>query len=404
MKEFFKASNDDGSDDVGDDFVEQAEQTLEYNPEVEGFDDESGIDDCINEIADDLDYDEEFDDDDFDNDNFDDLDDDDHDLNECFNVPESDCEQLSNEDSNEFLRDEEILDFESEGENEEIDVDFEQEFESEDADILDEDHDEWDEKDAGELENSQSHSILNEKEIQEIRNNVRLEIENERQVQDNFSRNVFGLDPEKNRFFGSYGINYDNYIGENIVREQGNSYPDMQGTCGLSSLTNALNYLGEDVNEKDVIDAATSRDLCQHHTRNIKDNGGTEIWQIEELARDFGYEAEHTHPATLSSIEETLLNGKSIMLTVSGEHLDRKEPMGELLSANLPYTDHWVSVLGVQTDEITGETTGVWVQDTGGFSPQTDGKIFISKERLEQITENYRDCDILSFKKENYND
>ena len=175
-----------------------------------------------------------------------------------------------------------------------------------------------------------------------------------------------------------------------LIQEQGKSVKNYGGTCGCCSVANAMNLLGENFTEKQIVEYAKANNLCESQSvrpwykQKIKDeiyrnNGGTTWEQREKILDNFGYNCESKTNQNIYDIYNQIYNGKSVIIGLNADAL------GKTNSCILKDRNHCVSVKGFELDE-RGMPKGFWVHDTSGGLGAMGKSVYISKEQYKDIS------------------
>lgn len=167
-----------------------------------------------------------------------------------------------------------------------------------------------------------------------------------------------------------------------IINQGSNSM--VEGSCGLCASGSALNSLGMEMSEQEMIDLALGHDppLCQMVPGHPERSGGTSSSDRTALinsifeARGMSHRCEEMEPTT-QNIASSLDRGDRVIISVIGSRYYQNPN----LSGN-----HALYVSGMITTP-SGEPTGFVVIDSNGRSPDTCTRI-LSSDRLRDCLSN----------------
>ena len=192
---------------------------------------------------------------------------------------------------------------------------------------------------------------------------------------------------------------------------QGEADENYKGICGIVSTCNIINQqTGSRLTEKDGIQVFTALKLCSMGG-TPDSNGGTFPEGRAEVLRRFHIDTEtHTNsykpgefdeegPFAPEFILSKIQEGFSAMLAIKAQDLKEaglsqriryaKDSIfghgaGELIKMRSEnWKNHVISVAGCSRDE-DGNVTGLWINDTGGFSLQSN-RVFIDTEKWKKM-------------------
>ncbi|MGN0575687.1 MAG: hypothetical protein ACI4J2_06600, partial [Ruminococcus sp.] len=171
--------------------------------------------------------------------------------------------------------------------------------------------------------------------------------------------------------------------------EQGINEYGFEGTCGPTSQANALNELlgTNEFTENKVLTVAIDNDLCNCDSLDPGDNGGTSTDQFMELydkmneitgdklnVERFDYE----NALSAEEMAEKIESGSVLNIAVDSDTLwDMNDHIpGEM--GQDKYTDHWITVTGVDRN-ADGSIAGFKIVDSGG------GETYADLEKYERM-------------------
>lgn len=215
------------------------------------------------------------------------------------------------------------------------------------------------------------------------------------------------LDPESRTTFVGIGgaTDFEAAYDPFLTQPQGYEYDDTGGCCGIGTVTGMVNEQAgtrygwaHGISEFIIQDKASYVPMVQ-----MRDcNGGTsperrcemlERHGLEAHNRTFGCFSKSSDVMSLDDLLELRREGCSVGLALKAQDL-----RGPTLSPRLTSADgrgwqsswrrnHSVAVAGVSVDR-SGRPTGVWINDTGGWSRGAGlrtNRIFVSRERYEAM-------------------
>ena len=212
----------------------------------------------------------------------------------------------------------------------------------------------------------------------------------------------------KSSFRGFNGNNdFDDAFASFNTDVQGNKDPNIQGDCGIISSQNVANQqLGTHGSELDGI----------NHMRNLHDengnsrldetgkpseNGATGFDDRKAFLNSKGIDIEDQpskplHRIDLNDMSSRFQNGDSCMLRIKGSDLSQPElanrtervynpNSGKIENVKNNFSNHSVTVAGFTHDD-KGNCTGIYVNDTGRFTPSN--RVYISADKFNQMQKN----------------
>ncbi|MGQ5426662.1 hypothetical protein ACULPM_06450 [Thermophilibacter sp. ZX-H3] len=215
------------------------------------------------------------------------------------------------------------------------------------------------------------------------------------------------LDPESRTTFVGIGgaTDFEAAYAPFLTQPQGYEYDDTGGCCGIGTVTGMVNEQtgtrygwAHGICEFIVQDKASYVPMVQMR----ECNGGTSPERRCEMLERHGLEAHNctfgcfsksSDVMSLDDLLELRQEGYSVGLALKAQDL-----LGPTISPRLTSTDgkgwqsswrrnHSVTVAGVSVDR-SGRPTGVWINDTGGWSRGVGlrtNRIFVSRERYEAM-------------------
>lgn len=191
-----------------------------------------------------------------------------------------------------------------------------------------------------------------------------------------------------------FAIAYESFI----TNQQGNVCPMVQGNCGIIASQSVVNQQnGERGTEVDAIKHAQ---ICNILTDNgsPRRNGATSILERQNFLRSknvslINRSSQSGNRISLNELAEHLLNGESIMMRVFGDDLSQKslgsrsasifdKVSSSRVSVKVEIANHSVIVAGLTKDN-DGNYTGVYINDTGGFT--SSNRVWISQEKFNNM-------------------
>lgn len=218
-----------------------------------------------------------------------------------------------------------------------------------------------------------------------------------------------GLDPSSRTTVAGLGgsTDFEAAYAPFITHPQGYEYDDVAGCCGIGTVGGMTNeQTGARRGWAYYEDAFLSRGAAVYNPGVAfrSSNGGTSPESRCAMLRAFGLEADSvtfgslSRPdsvPTLDDILELRRQGYSVGIAVRAEDLDGPDVAPRLTSRDGAgwqrswRRNHSMAVVGVSVD-ATGEATGLWVNDTGGWSQGSglrSNRVFISRERYEHMVQ-----------------
>ncbi|MCH5191704.1 MAG: hypothetical protein J1F23_06015 [Oscillospiraceae bacterium] len=173
--------------------------------------------------------------------------------------------------------------------------------------------------------------------------------------------------------------------------EQGINEYGYQGTCGPTSQANALNKLFDtnEFTENKVLNVAVDNNLCSMDT-SPENCGGTTTEQFMELYDKMNEQLdgkidtqlfEYDNALDVNDVADKLDEGCVLNVAVDANAL-WDQPREYVNSMGIPcddfYSDHWITVTGVQRDEL-GNVQGFDIIDSGG------GVDYVSADKYHEM-------------------
>ena len=167
--------------------------------------------------------------------------------------------------------------------------------------------------------------------------------------------------------------------------EQGNNEFGYEGTCGETTLANTLNRLLEtnEFTENDVLRVAIDNNLCEIDPFDPANSGGTSTEQYMELYNEMNQRTgnqldvkafDYENALGIEDMASRLEEGSILNIAVDSNVL-WDQPRDLLEGAH--YSDHWISVTGVERD-LNGNIEGFKIVDSGG------GESYLNLDKFER--------------------
>lgn len=172
-------------------------------------------------------------------------------------------------------------------------------------------------------------------------------------------------------------------VGVDLDDNQGDNIYNIQGDCGLVSVTNILRMNDVNVSEDEVVGRALDLGLCTYSEFNSPDvNGSTTVYERLQLLQSYGVNASvfenKNGDASLESIAEYVENGHGVNISINaGYAWDDPGAVGDGSS------NHSIIVTGTARDPETSELKGLYVCDSG-LTDQNSSAVFLSMDKLEK--------------------
>ena len=174
--------------------------------------------------------------------------------------------------------------------------------------------------------------------------------------------------------------------------EQGNNEYGFEGTCGETTQANTLNSLlgTNEITENDVLSVAIDKNLCEVDNLDPANSGGTSTEQFMDLYNEMNHRSgdkldvelfDYEDALSLDDMASRLENGSVLNIAVDSNEL---WDLPTDITDTAHYTDHWISVTGVDRD-VTGNISGFKIIDSGG------GEKYLDVDKFERCY--YGSCD-----------
>ena len=161
--------------------------------------------------------------------------------------------------------------------------------------------------------------------------------------------------------------------------EQGNNEYGFEGTCGETTQANTLNSLlgTNEITENDVLSVAIDKNLCEVDNLDPANSGGTSTEQFMDLYNEMNHQSgdkldvelfDYEDALSLDDMASRLENGSVLNIAVDSNEL---WDLPTDITDTAHYTDHWISVTGVDRD-VTGNISGFKIIDSGGGEKYLD--------------------------------
>ena len=161
--------------------------------------------------------------------------------------------------------------------------------------------------------------------------------------------------------------------------EQGNNEYGFEGTCGETTQANTLNSLlgTNEITENDVLSVAIDKNLCEVDNLDPANSGGTSTEQFMDLYNEMNHQNgdkldvelfDYEDALSLDDMASRLENGSVLNIAVDSNEL---WDLPTDITDTAHYTDHWISVTGVDRD-VTGNISGFKIIDSGGGEKYLD--------------------------------
>lgn len=178
--------------------------------------------------------------------------------------------------------------------------------------------------------------------------------------------------------------------------EQGNNEFGFEGTCGETTQANTFNHLlgTNEFTENDVLSIAIDKDLCEVDMENPANSGGTSTEQFMELYNEMNHRTgdqldvnvfDYENALGIEEMASRLEDGSVLNIAVDSNVL--WDQPGNLLD-DMHYTDHWISVTGVERDSF-GSVAGFKIVDSGG------GESYLNVDKFERCYYGEKDSPVM---------
>ena len=161
--------------------------------------------------------------------------------------------------------------------------------------------------------------------------------------------------------------------------EQGNNEHGFEGTCGETTQANTLNKLlgTNEITENDVLNIAIDKNLCEVDVLDPANSGGTSTEQFMQLYDEMNHRVgdklnielfDYDDALGIDDMASRIENGSVLNIAVDSYEL-WDQPRDITDTAH--YTDHWISVTGVDRS-VDGGIMGFKIVDSGGSESYLD--------------------------------
>ena len=161
--------------------------------------------------------------------------------------------------------------------------------------------------------------------------------------------------------------------------EQGNNEHGFEGTCGETTQANTLNKLlgTNEITENDVLNIAIDKNLCEVDVLDPANSGGTSTEQFMQLYDEMNHRIgdklnielfDYDDALGIDDMASRIENGSVLNIAVDSYEL-WDQPRDITDTAH--YTDHWISVTGVDRS-VDGGIIGFKIVDSGGSESYLD--------------------------------
>lgn len=167
--------------------------------------------------------------------------------------------------------------------------------------------------------------------------------------------------------------------------EQGNNEYGFDGTCGETTQANTLNHLLgiTEITENDVLNVAIDNNLCEVNLLDPTNSGGTSTEQFMQLYEEMNHRTgdslnvecfDYDEALSIDDMVSRLEDGSVLNIAVDSYELwDQTRDVTDVAH----YTDHWISVTGVDRG-VDGNISGFKIIDSGG------GESYLDIEKFER--------------------
>ena len=178
--------------------------------------------------------------------------------------------------------------------------------------------------------------------------------------------------------------------------EQGNNEHGFEGTCGETTQANTLNKLlgTNEITENDVLNIAIDKNLCKVDILDPANSGGTSTEQFIQLYDEMNHRVgdkldvelfDYENALGIDDMASKIENGSVLNIAVDSYEL-WDQPRDITDTAH--YTDHWISVIGVDRS-ADGDITGFKIVDSGG------GESYLDVDKFERCYYGAKDNPVL---------
>jgi hypothetical protein len=146
---------------------------------------------------------------------------------------------------------------------------------------------------------------------------------------------------------------------KDYFHKQGDNDLGYEGDCGLVSCGDVANQFGADYTENYVVHYAVDKGLCTTDGSSLQ-RGGTTVLDQEKVLDGLGVPAHIEYGNTLEGLGRELEEGHGAIIEVNaGQLWDNPDYYGN------GRINHAVTVTAVAADPVTGQATGLWIDDSG---------------------------------------
>jgi hypothetical protein len=147
---------------------------------------------------------------------------------------------------------------------------------------------------------------------------------------------------------------------DSYFHKQGENDFGYTGTCGLVSVGDVASQFGLNVDENYMVHYAVNNSLCNVVTGSSSQSGGTTMDDQEQLLDGIGIPSHIEKGTTLDGLGRDLEEGRGVIIEVNAGKL--WDDPAYLASGSF---NHAVTVTGVAADPVTGQSIGLWIDDSG---------------------------------------
>ena len=178
--------------------------------------------------------------------------------------------------------------------------------------------------------------------------------------------------------------------------EQGNNEHGFEGTCGETTQANTLNKLlgTNEITENDVLNIAIDKNLCEVDVLDPANSGGTSTEQFMQLYDEMNHRVgdklnielfDYDDALGIDDMASRIENGSVLNIAVDSYEL-WDQPRDITDTAH--YTDHWISVTGVDR-RVDGGIIGFKIVDSGG------GESYLDIDKFERCYYGAKDSPVI---------
>lgn len=178
--------------------------------------------------------------------------------------------------------------------------------------------------------------------------------------------------------------------------EQGNNEHGFEGTCGETTQANTLNKLlgTNEITENDVLNIAIDKNLCEVDVLDTANSGGTSTEQFMQLYDEMNHRVgdklnielfDYDDALGIDDMASRIENGSVLNIAVDSYEL-WDQPRDITDTAH--YTDHWISVTGVDRS-VDGGIIGFKIVDSGG------GESYLDIDKFERCYYGAKDSAVI---------